>query len=168
MGGRGPDQHVFPPSGKAVSNHRIQETMNHSHQLSEMTDLRTETSRNSSFPGLQGICSPGPRLAPAFSSAALRAAGGHSSPASAVGAGGRLLARSPCAVPPVLWFQTPTPPMPPVPRPHPANTVPLLRASCCPRRQDMAGHGVFNALVLLERILFQWGRQKEKHRSPQT
>lgn len=75
VGGQGlPKHQQLLPRGKAVSNHRIQKIMNHSHQILEITDLRNETSRNSSSLGFHDICSfgspPGPQLTPAVSSAA--------------------------------------------------------------------------------------------------
>ena len=56
---------IFPPQGKAVSNHRIQEMMNHSHPILEIVDLRREASQNSSSLGFQDISFPGSPPAPA-------------------------------------------------------------------------------------------------------
>jgi hypothetical protein len=53
------------PQGKAVSNHRLQEMMTHSHQILEIVDLRHETSRNSSALDIQDISFPGFPPAPA-------------------------------------------------------------------------------------------------------
>ena len=163
-----PEHQVFPPRGKAVSNHKIQEMMNHSHRLLEITDLRTETSRNSSSPSLQDVCSPGspgPQLAPAFSSAALQ------------GSCGPPLARPQGCVPSTLPLDGPPCPV----GSHPNSTgdptshvriQQTLRRSSVPAAvlgaRILQDSGVFNALALLERVLLQWGRRKGKYRSPQT
>lgn len=117
MGGRGLPKHeqLLPPRGKAVSNQRIQEMMNHSHQILEIADLRNEASQNSSSLGFQDIWSPGspPSLQLASAPSGLQPSSmalGHGSP----GLLGHMLIPSQ-PVPLLPWLQTPTLLMSPTP-----------------------------------------------------
>lgn len=136
--------------------------MSHSHQILDITDLRNETSRNSSSLRFQDIAVLVLLLALSLLlPSAIRPPVWLWATAHA-GLSALCSAQSPWAGPSSPGVQTLAPLTTPHPHMHSANTWLLLCASCCSRLQDAAGNRLFKDLTLLERFLIRSGLLEER------